>query len=347
MNISEYVFSPEEIEKLKEYRDEQNHVTLKIRLCAILMIALGADTGFVSSVAGKCLKTVQNWFEIYVTEGIDVLNSLNYKARKPYLNRNQINQVIIWVTFENPSNTKAVREYIIEKFGIVYTVEAVRCLLKKYGMDVLRPKTVPGDPPTIEEQKQFINDYKNMKASAVPGTVTLFADAMHLIHQNVPGLCWGDPLLPPVLETNSGRKRLNILGAYNPESHSLIHLTGEENCDADRVIGFLELIIRTHRHAPAINIIVDNAPYFHANKVDEWLKEHKQVNLEFLPSYAPNLNLIERFWGFAKEKLVKNRYYKKYKTFRAKTFQFLNHIDEYHDELKTLMVEKFQIIKHA
>jgi hypothetical protein len=38
---------------------------------------------------------------------------------------------------------------------------------------------------------------------------------MHLIHQNVPGLCWGDPKDPPILKTNTSRQRLNILGAYN------------------------------------------------------------------------------------------------------------------------------------
>jgi len=42
---------------------------------------------------------------------------------------------------------------------------------------------------------------------------------------------------------------------------------------------------------------------------------------------------------------VKNIYYEKYKTFRAKTFQLLNHMDQHLDELKTLMVEKFKIVK--
>ena len=46
-----------------------------------------------------------------------------------------------------------------------------------------------------------------------------------------------------------------------------------------------------------------------------------------------------------KDKLVRNTYYEKYKTFRAKTFQLLNHVDQHVDELKTLMVEKFQIVK--
>lgn len=184
-----------------------------------------------------------------------------------------------------------------------------------------------------------------MKSTCNPETVFLFGDGMHLVHQNVPALCWGDPKDPPVFKTNTGRQRLNILGAYNPDSHSFIHLTGEENCDANRVIDYFELILKAYRRAPHIILFLDNAKYFKAKVVRQWLEDHPKLQLEFLPAYAPNLNLIERFWRFVKEKLVKNTYYEKYKTFRAKVFQFLNHIDEHSDELKTLMVEKFQIVK--
>lgn len=168
---------------------------------------------------------------------------------------------------------------------------------------------------------------------------------MHLIHQNVPGLCWGDPKNVPILKTNTGRQRLNIFGAYNPDSHSFIHLTGEENCDANKVIEYFELILKIYQQSPEITLFLDNAKYFKAKIVFEWLEKHPKLKLEFLPPYSPNLNLIERFWRFVKGKLVKNQYYKKYKTFRAKAFQLLNHTDEYIDEFKTLMVEKFEIIK--
>ena len=36
----------------------------------------------------------------------------------------------------------------------------------------------------------------------------------------------------------------------------------------------------------------------------------------------------------------------KYKTFRAITFRFLNRIGEHKKELSTLMVEKFEIVRH-
>ncbi len=173
----------------------------------------------------------------------------------------------------------------------------------------------------------------------------MFGDGMHLIHQNVPGLCWGDPKNIPILKTNTGRQRLNILGAYNPDSYVFSHLTGEENCDANKVIEFFELILKAYEQAPKIILFLDNAKYFKAKIVTGWLEKHSELELKFLPPYSPNLNLIERFWRFVKDKLVKNKYYEKYKTFRAKTFQLLNHTDEYINEFKGLMVEKFEIIK--
>lgn len=168
---------------------------------------------------------------------------------------------------------------------------------------------------------------------------------MHLVHQNIAGLCWADPKNPPVLKTNTGRQRLNILGAYNPDSHSFVHQTSEENCDAQRVIEYFDMILKSYPQTPKIVLFLDNAKYFKAKIVSDWRKENPRFIVEFLPPYSPNLNLIERFWRFVKKHLVKNKYYKKYKTFRAKVFQFLNHIDQHADELVTLMVEKFEIVK--
>ena len=167
---------------------------------------------------------------------------------------------------------------------------------------------------------------------------------MHLIHQNIPRLCWADPKAPPILKTNTGQRRLNILGAYNPDTHRFDHITGEEKCDANRVIEYFEMIVKAYKQAPKIFLFLDNAKYFKAQIVTDWLKNHPRLHIEFLPPYAPNLNLIERFWKFAKEKLIKNADEPKYKTFRAKAFRFLNNVGQYIDELKTLMVEKFQII---
>lgn len=91
-------------------------------------------------------------------------------------------------------------------------------------------------------------------------------------------------------------------------------------------------------------VYLDNAPYFWAKSVHEWLRQHPKIIVEFLPSYSPNLNLIERLWRFVKRQLVGNRYYKEYKVFRANVFKLLNHLSDFEDQLKSLINDKFQIL---
>jgi len=110
------------------------------------------------------------------------------------------------------------------------------------------------------------------------------------------------------------------------------------------VIEFFDQIIRHYPNVHSVVLILDNVPYFKAKIVREWLDRNPELICWFLPTYSPNLNLIERFWRLTKEQLVNSIYYKQYKTFRCNVFRFLNHIDKYKDRLKSLMNEKFQIL---
>ena len=343
-SISVHDFTAEEIKILNEYRDKEDKIRLKLRFIALIFPAYKTDIEVVASSVGYTVFTIENWYSQYISEGIESLSCLKYTHKQSFLNFFQINQTVIYVKFENPGTLEQIKTYIKEKFGVQYSVEGVRKLLKKHGVKLIHPKIHPGSPPTVEEQNAFIEKYNEQKQTDPPGSVRLFGDAMHLLHQNIPGQCWGDPGFPPVMGTNTGRNRLNILGVYNPDTFSLLHLTGEENCNAVRVIEFLKNIVKTYSYAPKITLYLDNARYFHAAKVRAWLKDNPLIQINFLPAYAPNLNLIERFWKYAKEHLVKNKYYNKYKIFRAKVFQFLNNVNDHIDKLKTLMVEKFQII---
>ncbi len=345
VTIAHYIFLEEEIRQLREYRDKQRDDRLKLRFVALLMLVEEVSIASVASVIGKSVSTIERWGDHYLTKGIDSLNSFQYTPKQTYLKPAQIEQLVTWVKTTNPAKTKQVKAYIKEQFGVPYSVEAVRVLMQKQGLKRLRPKTQPGNPPSEADQQEFVANYEQMKAECEAGTQFFFLDGMHLVHQNAPGYCWGDPKDPPVMKTNTGRKRLNILGGYNPTDLSLLHVTGEASCNGERVIELFGKIEAHHPTAPQLIMFSDNATYFYSAQVREWLEGHPRLWLLPLPPYAPNLNLIERFWKFAKEELVRNTYYEKYITFRAQVFRFLNHVDRYVDELKTLMVEKFQIIQ--
>jgi hypothetical protein len=78
MKISEYTFSESEIAMLEEYRDGQKDSRLKIRFIALLTAALKFSPGEISAVLGKSVKTLENWFNQYVSKGIESLNSFDY-----------------------------------------------------------------------------------------------------------------------------------------------------------------------------------------------------------------------------------------------------------------------------
>lgn len=345
LTIAHYLFTDEELCQLREYRDRQRDGRLKSRFMAFLMLAEEIPIETVATLIGKSVKTIEYWGIQFFTKGLDSLNAFNYQGKQSYLTPPQLAQLVAWVKDIKPAKTKQVRAYILEQFRVTYTIEAVRQVLHKQGLKLLRPKTQPGKPPSEGEQREFVANYEVMKAECSPGTIFLFLDAMHLVHQNEPGLCWGDPKDPPIIKTNSGRKRLNILGGYNPADLSLLHVTGEASCNAERVVEFLDLVARQYADAPEVIMFSDNAKYFYAPSVREWCEAHPNMWLLPLPPYAPNLNLIERLWKFVKEHLVKNTYYEQYKTFRAQVFRFLNHLENHVDALQTLMVEKFQIIQ--
>ena len=63
----------------------------------------------------------------------------------------------------------------------------------------------------------------------------------------------------------------------------------------------------------------------------------------FLPSYSPNLNLIERLWKFIKRRALYGRYHPTFAEFQAAIEETLDGLPTTHAEaLKTLMTLNFQ-----
>ena len=154
MDASKYQFDHDKIATLHYYRDNQFDARLKVRFIALLMLAEGLELEKIASIIGKSSKAIEKWYFEYATKGINSLNSFQYKPKQSYLTSAQIDQVVTWVKETNPGKAKEVREYIKDHFKVVYTTEAVRKLLKKKGLKVLRPKVVPGNPPSEEDQKK-------------------------------------------------------------------------------------------------------------------------------------------------------------------------------------------------
>jgi transposase len=176
--------------------------------------------------------------------------------------------------------------------------------------------------------------------------VLLFLDPMHQIHNNENDYAWQPKGLEGTKQVlaNTGRKRLNIIGAINPVSLQPTVLLTEENCSAEVIEAFLEEVKKQYTQAKTICIILDNAKYQRSYLVQTTAKFFN-IDLIYLPPYSPNLNLIERLWRYFKKEVMKNRYYPDYKDFENAVELFFTNFNERVDEVKNLLNFKFGIIK--
>ncbi|MDR0703930.1 MAG: transposase [Planctomycetaceae bacterium] len=90
---------------------------------------------------------------------------------------------------------------------------------------------------------------------------------------------------------------------------------------------------------------MDNAGYYHSKEVEAYRQQLGKITFIFLPTYSPNLNLIERLWKFFQKKTTYNKYYEKYADFVDACKNFFNNIKKDKAPLRTLLTEKFHIRK--
>lgn len=200
--------------------------------------------------------------------------------------------------------------------------------------------------PDKKIQQKFIKYIiKTIKKAEKENNVAVFLDPTHQIYNAVNGYCWQKKgkAGTKTVSSNSGRKRINVIGALNAVTHQPTTLITEDNCDKEIIKSFLKEIRKDYYNAKKIYIFLDNARY---SRNKEVVKEAKNLNIKliFLPPYSPNLNLIERLWKFFKKKVKMNIYYDTFEKFKDSVFNFFKNIKQYETELKTLLTLKFEII---
>jgi transposase len=170
---------------------------------------------------------------------------------------------------------------------------------------------------------------------------------MHQIHNNENGYMWqkrGKEGTKKVL-SNTGRRRLNILGALNMVNLDIVPFLTEENCNKETIKISLKEIRKTYPKAKKIMLFLDNAKYQRNYEVQEYAKRIG-ITLEYVPPYSPNLCLIERLWKLFKKKVVKNKYYETFEEFYEFACFFFSreNWELMRPELESLLTLKFEII---
>ena len=166
-----------------------------------------------------------------------------------------------------------------------------------------------------------------------------FVDASHFVLASFLGWVWCFVRL--YVRAASGRQRYNVLGALNAVTHQLVTEINTTYITATSVCALLQKIMHRAGSMP-VTLVLDNARYQRCELVTGAAKE-LGIELLFLPSYSPNLNLIERLWKFVKKEVLNSRHHQDFKTFQNAIDGCLAELPTKHREkLATLLTHNFQ-----
>jgi transposase len=124
---------------------------------------------------------------------------------------------------------------------------------------------------------------------------------------------WAPKGHTPVLRHRMrGRKRISMAGVccYRPDASDArlaFHLR-EGAYDTDQLIPIVAALGRLLGGGWPVILIWDNLPAHHSVAMRAWLaSQHAWLQVEYLPSYAPDLNPVEGLWANLKDVELANR----------------------------------------
>ena len=172
--------------------------------------------------------------------------------------------------------------------------------------------------------------------------VVCYVDAAHFVLAPFLGFLWSVARI--FIPAPSGRQRFNVLGALNAITHEMVTITNDAYITAQSVCDLLDKLAALYVGIP-ITLFLDNARYQKCALVMEKAKSLK-IELCFLPTYSPNLNLIERVWKFVKKKCLYSKYYDKFPAFKLAISKCLDETMTTHKtDLDSLLTLRFQLFE--
>jgi len=332
--------TPNELTELHAAHKLERNKRYAYRIHAVILLGTGYTLKKVKQVLFIDDETLRGYVEAYRSTGIPGLAVDRRGGKESKLTEEQVEALKMELDTNIYLTTSAVIDFVSSTFSISYSNSGMRDLLHRIGYEHKKPKLVPGNPD-LEAQEIFVGQYEAFMESKPNDVAVVFIDAVHPEHNTVAAYGWIKRGQTRELKTNSGRQRLNLHGAINAETHE-VTVIESETVDSYSTITLLSAIENKYPAASAIKVILDNAKYHYSDLVKEYL-ETSRVELVFLPSYSPNLNLIERLWKFFKEKVLYNTYYETVDKFRAACVKFFRNINRYEKEISAFMNADFHI----
>jgi len=339
-------FTQEDIDQLHYERYHYPHPLVQKKMEALYLKSQGMKHKEICSLCQISKTTLTGYVRQYQLGGIEELKKIDCKGQPSELNKYSD---ILKEHFEkHPPSTVAEAQDVIEKLtGIKRSPTQIREFMKRVGLRCLKVGYVPGK--AVESEKmEAIETYRKemlepLLEEAIRGErAVFFVDAAHFVHRAYLGFLWC--FVRTFICSHSGRKRFNVLGAVNAVTKEIITITNETYINSESICQLLFKLASLSLKVP-ITIVLDNARYQKCKLVQDYAKE-LNIQLCYLPSYSPQLNLIERLWKLIRNECLYSKYYPNFADFKAAISNCIATANtDNQEKLNSLLTLKFQTFK--
>lgn len=331
---------PKEVGVLEEAHRAAQQKRAADRIKTILLLNEGYSYETIAHILRLDDTTARRYLKEFKEQGIDGLLEDHYHGSSGFLTTLQEQELTTHLKEHIYQTVKSVMVYVNTAYNKNYSIEGMTHLLHRLGFVYKKTKQIPGKVDLIK-QELFKQEYQQLKKTKQSEDKIYFVDATHPQHNNMPFYGWIYKGTIKTTKTNTGRERLNLNGALNLENLDITILS-EKTINTHAMMRLM-LSLEEKQKTGEIFLVVDNASYNHSYELQLFLTDHKRIHLKYLPPYSPNLNIIERLWKFFHRK-HHDKYFEKFKDFEETVLIFFKNINQYNQELKTLLTDSFQTL---
>lgn len=204
-----------------------------------------------------------------------------------------------------------VRDLILKRFRVSYSVSQIRVVLHRLKLSVRRPKHPSAAADPSARRKWLRRDFPAIKKEAAQeGGVLGAEDEVGFKQSGTTHTTWGPEGEVSNVKSAPGRASCRAFGFTTLEEEPKFSFRFEPKSFTGATFKrFLEqLTTRYTSKGKKLHVILDGAPCH--TGVRKWAEAHPdKIKLHFLPAYSPDLNPQEQVWRVTKKRATHDRYF--------------------------------------